>query len=327
MEGLSEADRGAGLDCAEIQEVIRAVRGEETDGVPVDIEWNGAHSNDICQIRFGDGRVLMMKRARHAWGRQAFRASSAAARILREQADILVPEPLSLPDTNGLPRQAYWRIPDPTLADVWPSLAAGARRSAMRSLGRLLVDVHAVRLPAWGAVAGGERRGEALAEVVGADLVDRLLPAFHGLLPDAAAAVERLSSFVDAVGERAEQRGPTLAHNDLHMGNVLCRVEGDEVTCVGLLDLDEAVAAPPASDVARFEVLHGPLFAQHLSPRWRAEVWRGYGRRPEAFLVVFFRALHLANLGLHSAIVGDDAHAELVARALKQEVVKLERTS
>src|SRR5690606_2313679 len=71
------------------------------------VAWDGGHSNDIAEIRLVDGRVLLLKRGRHEWTRQAFAASAAAARVVTAASDIVVPEPVDLDtDAAGAPLQA-----------------------------------------------------------------------------------------------------------------------------------------------------------------------------------------------------------------------------
>lgn len=292
----------------------------------VDMVLNDQHSNDVFEARLDDGRVLMLKRAHHEWGRARFHTAREAARILTEATSIVVPRPLSLPEPgHGSPVQAYWRIPQPTLAEVWPGLPPRVRRTALASWGRLIARVHEVTMPSWGPLQG-ERSPEAtLSGVLRADVQDRLLPALRGLWPDAAGGLERLARLIEPVTSTRARDRPSLAHNDLHMGNVVCTVGEGEVRCIGLLDLDEAAAAPPESDIATLEVLHGPLFAQPLPVGDRERVWEAYGRAYDSRLVTFYRALRLANLGLHSAMVGHPEHADAVAGLLKEEVSRLER--
>src|SRR5690606_21940358 len=96
------------------------------------------------------------------------------------------------------------------------------------------------------------------------DLAGRLLPAVEVAWPAAIPVVAGLLDFVGLFEDRIDDSS-TLVHNDLHMGNVLC-TKGDagEVRCVGLLDLETAMAAPPEADIAAIQVHHGPLFQQPI---------------------------------------------------------------
>ena len=114
-----------------------------------------------------------------------------------------------------------------------------------------------------------------------------------------------------------------LVHNDLHMGNVLCAEQGRGIRCVGVLDLEWAIAGPPESDLARVQVLHGALFGQPLDGPWFEAVLAGYRDPLDAFALTFYRAYHLLNLGYHAALAGHDGHAAAVRRTVARELAGL----
>lgn len=289
---------------------------------PVWIETFSQDSNDRAEARFADGRTLVVKRARHAWARERFAASRAATRLLRE-AGIPAPEPLPVPEpADALPVEAYWKIELPTLADVWAGAGRVERGRLLRGWGALLRRIHAIRLPAHGALLAPHHDG--LADYLRSDLCDRLLPAMVHTWPQASAVVETLA---DAVGQLADRPGGTpavLVHNDLHSANVLC--DADARNCVGVLDLEAAFAGPAEADIAHVEVLHGPLFGKPLPDGWRDELHRGYGRGLDPRAVSFFRAFHLLNLGYHAAFCGYSAHAADVLAAAETEVRAFRRS-
>ena len=315
---------------ARLGPVLDSLAHHEAGGAPavVDVTWREGHSNEVLQLHMQDGRSLMLKRGRYDWARDRFAASSTASELLKRQGGIVVPDPLPLPeDVHDRPVQAYWHIPLPTLEELWPRLSAAGRNRALESWGRLIARVHEVEMDGWGGLAPNTPERGHLRSFLEWDLGDRLLPACRGTWAGAVPSIEMLLSFIPVVTERQDQRPPTLAHNDLHMGNVLCEIgsDGADVECVGLIDLEAAIAAPPECDLASLEVLHGPFFEQHVSPRQRAAVWAGYDRPLDPWTVNFFRGLHLANTGFHSALVGHDEHADLVAQALQRTVERLER--
>lgn len=283
----------------------------------------GGHSNLVAEVRFATGRTLVLKRARHYPETAARRLETAraAARHLRERAGVVAPEHLDLPlRQGGFPVEAYWRIPLPVLREVWRGLSTRGRAAALRSWGRLLGRMRAA--PAAGSgvapVAGGDLRG---------DLEHRLLPALRGVWPAAVETAERLARAAPAVEARAARRPPVLVHGDMHMGNVLCEGEGDEVRCVGVLDLEEAFVGPPEAEWATLELMHGPLFGMPLPGGWLGRVEEGYGRGADPALLAFFRAYRLLNLGCHAAATGLDAHAAQVADAAAAEAERLETVS
>ena len=103
-----------------------------------------ADSNDRAEVRFDDGRTLVVKRARHEWARARFAASHHASRLLRE-AGIPAPRPLALAAAeDGLPVEAYWKIELPTLAESWSAGRRAARQGLLRGWGRLARRIHRV---------------------------------------------------------------------------------------------------------------------------------------------------------------------------------------
>lgn len=289
---------------------------------PVAGRWDPAHSNDLFELRTEDGRILMVKRARHTWAAPMFESSRLASAVLRDRAGVVAPEPLGGPGPeDDLPLQAYWRVQLPTLADLWPGLDENARHGGMRSLGALLRRVHELEMPGWGPIADPRQD---FPGVLRDDLAGRLLPAVQGTDPVGAPGLRRLIEMIPPVAKRAERKSPTLVHNDLHMANVLCRVQGSEVHCVGLLDLDETACGPAEADLAGFEILHGPHFRQQLETRWLERFREGYGGSPDELVVTFYRATTLANQAFYSSLVGHREHAAEVRSGLELEIDLLE---
>jgi aminoglycoside phosphotransferase (APT) family kinase protein len=310
-----------------VDDVLHAMQPAVRRRRVLSVKWDGGHSNDIFELDFDDGRTLLLKRARHDWARESFMTSEQAGALLAESSDIVAPRPLPLAgDIADAPVQAYWRIPLPTLAQLWPSLADGQRVSALRSLGALLRRLHDIDAPHYGPLRGAD--GAAAHDLAGAltgDLQRRLLPAVHAHWSTGAWLLEWL---IDRIAWADAMRGPAAAsmvHNDLHLGNVLCRVAGDTVTCVGFLDLDGVAGSAPECDIAGFGVLHGPLFEQELDLRWHAEVAHGYGDGADPRMIAFFRCAHLANQGFSSGLLGHDEHAERIRQALHVELDALQQ--
>lgn len=282
-----------------------------------DVRRDDGHSNDIWELDLDDGRVLLLKCGRHAWARTFFAASCEAARLIEQQSDIVAPRPLPVPEPDGdHPIQAYWRIPLPTLQQLWPRLDDGARERVLRSWATLLHRLHRIAPPSHGALPAREpcTFGTALHR----ELHDRLLPAVYTHWPAGLPHLERLIAQAPLVAARRAGAPPALVHNDMHMGNVLCRVDaGGVVHCVGLLDLDDAIGAPPESDFASFHVLHGPLFERPLARRWHRTLRATYDAPLDDALVAFFRCTHLVNQGFSSALLGHCEHAEAIAAELR----------
>jgi len=297
--------------------------GDEIPGRPHHALFSDAHSNDLAELTFDDGRTLVVKRARVDWAAPRFAAAHVAGEMLDRQGLVVAPRHFSFPawqtDPASRPVTAYWRIPFPTLAEVWPNLNAELRRLVLQSWGRLVRRIHDVEFAGHGWLAGMEEGGVALADFLEADLVERLLPAIRYTWPEAIGSVDRVIGAIGRVAERVGAERGRLIHNDLHMGNILCSVETDGVRCVGVLDLEAVFSGPPEADLAALEVMHGPHFTQEIAGDWIDHVGAGYGERLDPFVLAFFRAHHLLNMGFHSALVGHHAHAAQVAGAVRAE--------
>lgn len=307
-----------------IASLTRAVAPVAGGAQPRDVVFRDQHSNDVAEIRYSDGRTLMVKRGRYDWVAPRFRTSRRAAELLRHHTRIRAPRPLEIPaGLHEQPVEAYWRIDLPTLQDLWPTLGCQARDAALRSWGAVLRDLHSVELHGFGPIHEGAGEYASLTDFLEADLGGRLYPAVAAVWGEGLAVLERLRSAIPAVAARAHVPA-RLLHNDLHMGNVLCEAASGAVACVGLLDLETAIAGPAEADLASVEVHHGPLFAQPLAGDWFAELCAGYARDLDPFVLSFFRAYHLINMGFYSALVGHAEHAADVAAAARREVGMLQ---
>lgn len=294
--------------------LANAVDGDEVG--PVEVNRHGEFSNDVAVVTVPGGRRLMVKRGRHPWSGERFEVARRAAVLLRRGAGIVAPEPLKLPpDLEAAPVEAYWRIELPLFADAWGGLDGPQRRGAMRSLGALIRQAHAAERAADDSLP---RPSEPFS--VGGleqDIRERLRPAIAGEWPDAVDMVDRLLETLPEVFRGTEVE-PVVLHGDLHLGNVLCRWEGDRLHCVGLLDLEWVHYGPPESDLARFLVMHGGPFQMPVERSDLDLAFEGYGRPLDEGLLAFFMLLHLLNLGLYSAMIGDGWHAgEVEAEARK----------
>jgi Ser/Thr protein kinase RdoA (MazF antagonist) len=315
------------LDTGWIPDVLRRLDGAVRQLTVRRIRADHSHSNDIFELTFCDGRTLLLKRARHEWLRPCFTASEMAARLIRASSELVVPQPLPLPDLpeelpEELPVQAYWRIPLPTLAQLWPELTAERQAAALRSLGALTRKLHRIAAPGWGPL----HRCDAACDLAGdlhRDLRRRLLPAVIAHWPAGIRALERLIEGIPTVQQRWPAAAAALVHADLHLGNVLCRVRGGKVHCVGFLDLDGAAGGTAEADVACFDVLHGPLFQRHIHRDMRLELRRGYGDGLDERIVEYFHCAHLANQGFSSALLGHEGHAADIAAELDRRLCTL----
>jgi len=304
--------------------VLRYVEDVHDQHGPPIIVPQDEHSNDLTEIRFNGGPTLMVKRAR-SYPESAdarFRTCRRASRLLREEVGVVAPEHLDIPTTPAEPVMAYTRIELPTLAELWPDVSERARARVLRDWGRLIGRMHQVRLPGHGPLIEAEQGATRLAEFLTWDLAERLRPAVGWEWKTGAPVLDRLLGAIPEIAARVEERGDgaVLNHNDLHMANVLCRVEEGEIHCVGFLDLEAALAGPPEADLAKIGIYHGPLFGKPLAGAWFDRVWEGYGSPLDPLVLAFFRAYHLVNIGFHMAFTGNKAHAGEIARAAQEEV-------
>lgn len=308
MEGAVEA-RAAPMEDL-VERVLRRIPSGRDRRVEGEILYRDAHSNDVAEVHFSDDRILHVKRARGPGGRERCASAALASRLLRERVGLPVPVHLDLQPPLDEPVVAYWRIRGPTLDSVVAAWRSGAAdRAVLESFGGLLGRIQAVRFPAHGPLDAPERTlGAHLEE----DVRGRLRPAVYGEWPEGAEPLERLLYVIDR-WVRGDESPAVLVHNDLHAENVLCRAAGDSHRCVGLIDLEDAFAGPPEADLAKVEVLHGPLFGQPWPSEWLDEVVRGYGRAPDPFRLGVLRVYHLLNLGFHAAFLGYAERAGQVA--------------
>ena len=304
--------------------VLRYVESAQPTHGPAEIVPQDEHSNSLTEIRFRRGPTLIVKRARSypETAAERFRTCRQASQLLREQAGVLAPEHLDLPTPCAEPVMVYTRIEHPTLAEVWPDVSERAKPAVLRGWGRLIRRMHQVQLPGHGPLVHAEQKGAGLAEFLSGDIGERLLPAVNGEWKPGIPVIEHLLHAIPDVAQRVDARGGSavLNHNDLHMANVLCRVEDGELRCIGFLDLEAALAGPAEADLAKIGIYHGPLFGKPLTGAWFERVWEGYGEVLDPVVLAFFRAYHLANIGFHAAFTGNKSHAAEIARSAMEEV-------
>lgn len=303
-----------------VQDVVRRIPDRTLRDADFELVYRDAHSNDVAEVHFGDRQVLHVKRARGPDAADRCATSRMASRLLRERAGLLAPAhlPVDLPSED--PIVVYWRLWEPTLNEVVASFPSGRPEIAtLESLGRLIAQIQTLEFPGHGPLSGPHAT---LAEFLQDDVGGRLRPAVHGEWPEGAAPLENL---LDVVGRWVHDDGSpaVLTHNDLHAENVLCRRQGDAHRCVGVLDLEDAFAGPAEADLAKLEVLHGPLFGRPWETSWLEAVRRGYARSVIPFRLGVLRVYHLLNLGFYAAHIGFDDRAQRVAEATTRELAAL----
>lgn len=288
---------------------------------PVAVRLRPAHSNHVAEVEFDSGRTLVIKQTRYAEMTERLETSRMAARLLREQARLRVPEYLDLPGPEGRGTLVYWHIPLPPLEWPWAGLRDEARRNTLRSWGELIGRIQQVRLPGHGALLDVERRPRSLAEFLQSDLLQRLRPAAVGEWPAAISTIDELAARAERIQARVGDGPAVLVHNDLFASNILCeQTTAGVLACVGAIDFEDAFAGPPEAELAKVEVLHGPLFGQPRDASFLREIVAGYGGRLDPQVTAYFRVFHLLNMGFHAALTGLDDHAADVLAACRREL-------
>ena len=302
---------GAGAQRRQTERVLRHVLPDVAGGCGVEhVVHDFRGSNDLLRVRVGS-RHLMLKRGLEPWSWDRFRTARVAARLITEQTDVRAPEYLPLPETvGGWPVLAWWRLEHPTLDELWPTLDAGARADALASLGRLLARLHGIAMEGWGPPRPSQRRMSGRPFLL-EDLEARLRPAVIGSWPEALPLVDEAAELV-ATSWTCDPQA-CLAHNDVHLSNVVCTVEDEGVRCVGLLDLEAAGGALPEADLSYLALVHSAPMAGDLGRGWMRRVLAGHGRAADERLMRTFRLHHILNIGIHAALAGDHERARHLA--------------
>ncbi len=303
----------------DVNRILKHVEDRTGGAAPSSVRIRDDHSNMLAEVRFSGGRTLVIKQARYVSLSAGFDASRIAADLLHERTDVIAPHYFTVDDRLlGAPVLVYWRIEHPTLEDLWPNLDEGERRGALRSWGALTRRIHTVRLPGSGHLRHAYRERMPLRRFLQSDFEERLLPSLDETWEEGAALAHALSVMLPEVEARASRRANVLVHGDLFAANVLCRRKAG-VDCVGVIDFEDAFAGPPEAELARTEILHGPLFGRHWPGDWFGELRAGYDEPLDPVLMSFFRMYHMLNMGFHAAQIGLNAHAAQVAEAARRE--------
>lgn len=279
------------------------------------------YSNKVLRLYLADGQSVIIKRSQYEWAGPRFESARRATELVNREGSVIAPEHILLEnDATSKPTLVYWFLPMPTLKALWPDLSPSQRAKAVRSLGHLLKKVHQIKVDQYGALAG-EKDFNSISAFMENDLCERLTPAIWGQWPDAGPLADHLAHL--AAGLPDDEAGIPLVHNDLHLDNILCEADDEDIRCVGLLDWEASGGGRLESDLASAIILHDPLFAEESGKGdWEEDFDRylieGYGETPNPEFLRFFKVYHLLNLGFFSALSGDDWHARRVADAIRQ---------
>ena len=322
---MTRSPRGSpgssGVSMAEIvRRVVQRIPDRQLRAADWKVVYRDMHSNDVAEVHFSDERVLHVKRVRGPDAAERCATSRRASELLRERAGLVAPAHLEMEPPMDEPVVAYWRLWERTLDAVmalWPP--ERPELDTLRSLGGLIRRIQAVEFTGHGPLSASEAT---LADFLEEDVGERLRPAVYGEWPDGARPLDGLLEVVHR-WVRDQPCPSVLVHNDLHVDNVLCRGHGREHRCVGVLDLEDALAGAPEADLAKIEVLHGPLFGRPWPAEWLDALLHGYDREPHAFRRGLMRVYHLLNLGFYAAHIGLAERASSVAEAAGLELAAL----
>lgn len=184
-------------------------------------------------------------------------------------------------------------------------------RAAYRRMGEFQAALHRIHLPAYGYLTT-----EILDPV--ADNATHMRQKFTRQLGEFLAAGGP-ADVHDAVARRvaagvrcfAACSGPVLCHNDLHEGNVLV---DDAGTVTGFVDVENAVAADPMTDLAKTI-----QFDRSASAAKRAALLDGYGPLPPygAERIELYRLYHALELWTWFASIGRTEPLPALLRSLR----------
>lgn len=274
-------------------------------------------SNNLVRFSFEDGRKIIIKQSQYDWARPRFNSAKNASKLIRRRSSVIAPKHITIPEeVVKYPTIAYWYLPYPTLRELWPKLSPKQKKQASKSLGRMLRKVHQITVGKYGLI-NEERSYRSAADFMFSELHDRLKPSIAAYWPEVLPMVDRLIEIAEKLPDNVNNAA--LVHNDIHLGNILCNVQDDEVQCIGLLDLEEATGGIWESDLASAMTLHHPLFFSSKLQGSRLEkleqsIVEGYEKEPDPKLLRFFRIYHLINLGYFSAMNDDHQHAKRIGK-------------
>jgi hygromycin-B 7''-O-kinase len=253
---------------------------------------SGGSLNTVYEVRLAGADPLIVKQYSDEWrSKQAkevhvyglLAGVGAVPRVVRVDYE------RAMTVLTMLPGKPMWERPSEPDTD----------RAAYRRMGEFQAALHRIRMPAYGDITTG------ILDPV-ADNTTHMQKRFARQL-DAFLAEGGPSDVHDAVARRvaagescfAACSGPVLCHNDLHEGNVLV---DDAGTVTGFVDVENAVAADPMTDLAKTI-----QFELSESAAKRAALLDGYGPLPPhgAERIELYRLYHALELWTWFSSIGN----------------------
>lgn len=306
-----------------LQQIHRVIGEGESTHIESITSLSG-YSNNMVRLNLSDGRALMVKCAQYDWAGPRFQSSRRASELLQQETSVITPEHVPIDGrVENKPVLAYWYIPLTPLEDVWADLTFKKKVRGIRSLGKLLREVHRVKVDRLGSLSQKEPSFDSINSYMESDLLERLKPAVWAKWYDAVPVLDQLAQMASGLPQEDDT---VLVHNDMHLGNVLCEQNGDELKCVGLLDLEAAEGGNRVSDIASTTIMYNPLFFGKET-EWLEDfdhyLQEGYGEQVDPFLLHFFQTYHLLNLGFFSILNDDRLHARQTLELAQETLHKI----
>ena len=264
----------------------------------------GGELSGVWELRADRGEPVIVKVYPELWrwgqDKEVHVYRTLAAHGVGPTPEVLLVEP-----PGGLLDHAFTvmtALPGLPLSEVDPLLDAAANRRLYRRLGEVLAAVHGIGQAAFGYLTTEVEEPESTNTAYMTRQFARKLAEFDDLGGDPALR--------DTVGRHVAERvplfggcaAPVLCHNDFHDGNVLV-VEGAngwEVT--GFVDVENAIAGDPLSDVAKTD--YYSIRGDHAK---LVGLLEGYGPLPDDWRdrVALYALHHALELWVFHASSGD----------------------
>lgn len=249
---------GTGPAGPEVEEVARSVLAGCLGGRSRVDRWEPLQATGagaVLRVTLASGQLLVLKLVAVAAGWRDYGSRTAGVIGLVRAAGAPVPAVLAGGTDSGWDYLLLEHANGTTWQRLRPGLDAAQVAAVHRQLAAAVLAVQSVRFPAFGDLDADARPVPAgLLEVLNRRAAAVRDEPRQSLMR---AVLERDAALLAAAGE------PTVTHDDLHHGNVVVRMDGDQPRLVAVLDWDKAWPGPAGSDVARmayWDGMTGPGF-------------------------------------------------------------------
>jgi aminoglycoside phosphotransferase (APT) family kinase protein len=193
--------------------------------------------------------------------------------LIRDRLGVPVPKILVADDSKrllGLNFIVMTRLDGSVLGRLESTLAPAQRGSAYAQIGRLLRDFHRIPMEAFGYIGPkGIWTAHPTNHAYLTHQFQRKLAEFVERGGDAGVAGRIKAHVAERAGLFGACTQAVLCHNDLHAGNLLAAITGENLRLTGVFDFEGALSGDPLMDVAK------ALY--YLDDESRRAVLDGYG--------------------------------------------------